>query len=577
MKVPAKERASKGTTRRLVLGGVMLVLVWRLGVIATEYFTEPRKVRELCSLRELKQDVIPNRANTRLVFCQDRAAGVGIYFCDTAGGQPRLLCEQPEKGRIGRRFTMLGWAPDDRLFACAHPEDAQDREAVLIFDGQTGAAVARVVVDSSFYQFDWLSPDAFAYATRTSVRTVARQADGSWVHQRNFPNVATNLDDFTAVSASTVAWQDRGGVWLFDLASGTSQQVWAGTTNRLVQLTHVRGTDEWLLNCRDESGQYLLRLRPQDGRTRAAGRLGGPGDFIRHARWNGEGSSYAFLTNDLAGSAFCVKTADRATPTVIPWRGGVRGVTLSGEQLLFAGQPDNEAPGIWTCDLKSETFKCVFSTAGEGLKHGLGRPSTTGLLTNSLGEPRCYHLWAPPSVTPGEEYPVLLAQEHNTWFPYFQMAAHRGYYVAVVDRPFSHTWDGDLRHTWAEDVSCLHEILAGHPNVNTNRVWLYACSRDTSGLSQLVAERPGLAKGMILFSPSALPNPAALRNQSVLIITGKADGSAAKRLAEFQDRAAQGGNAVTLLLQDGAQHMPASGTTERNRARQFARFLAEQR
>jgi hypothetical protein len=564
---------SRRTARWAALGA-LCVLAWRAGVVVWDCLHEPRKVRELAAVLEFKQDVIPNQANNRFVFCRDTPAGVGIYFGDTAGGPPRLLCEQAEKGRLGRRFTMLGWSPDDRRLACAHPDDAHDREEVLIFDGKSGELEATVGVDSSLYEFGWLNADAFAYSTRTAVRTVAREADGSWGHRRYFPEMGTRMEDFCAVSDRAVAWRDGGTVWQLDLTSGARRKVGEATGQRVVQLTCVRGVEEWLLNCTDEAGQYLLRLRPNDGRTLAAGRLGGPGDFIRNARWDGRDVRYVSLTNDLAGSAFWVQTGARPEPVLIPWRGGARSGILSGDQVFFAGQPDDEAPGIWTYDLKAGAFQCVFSTASGALKHGLGRPSITAGLTNSLGEGRCYHLWAPARVAPGRKYPLLLAQEHSTWFPYFQMAAHCGYYVAVVDRPFGHTWDGALAHTWAEDVGRLYDTLAGHPNVDTNRVWLYACSRDTAGLSQLVRERPGLARGVILFSPSALPDPAALRGQSLLIVTGQAD-PAAKRLSALQDELAKAGIAATLFLQEGAQHMPAAGRTERDRARQFVRFLRE--
>ena len=211
--------ASQSTFRWAAMG-MGVVLAWRAGVVAWDFLHEPRKVRELAALEQLKQDVIPNRANSRFVFCRDTPTGVGIFFGDPAGGPPRLLCEQPEKGRIGRRFTMLGWTPDDRRFACAHPDDAHDREEVLIFNGQTGEREAQVGVDSSFYEFGWLNAEAFAYSTRTAVRTVGRETDGSWAHRRNFPEMGTRMEDFCAVSDSAVAWRDGGTVWRLDVTTG---------------------------------------------------------------------------------------------------------------------------------------------------------------------------------------------------------------------------------------------------------------------------------------------------------------------------------------------------------------------
>ena len=184
-------------------------------------------------------------------------------------------------------------------------------------------------------------------------------------------------------------------------------------------------------------------------------------------------------------------------------------------------------------------------------------------------------MWTPPGFAPGRKYPLLLAQELNTWFAGFQIANRLSYVVAVADRPFAHTWDGDLPHTWAEDVSVLSALMAKHPGVDTNRVYLYGCSRDTSGLVELVVEQPALAKGLIFFSPSALPDPAQLRNETLLLTSGTEAGDS-QRLREFQDRATQHGNVVTLLLQPHSQHMPASGDTAERLNQQLARYLHQQ-
>ena len=576
----SKEFTRKQSTIWFVTVGFLFVLGWRALVMATQYFNEPRIVRELCSVPQFEQDLIPNSANTRLVFCQDTEEGVGIYFCDTDGGKPRLLCEQKEKAHSGRRFTMLGWAPDDSLFACAFPENKKDQELILIFDGRTGELLDKVVADQSFNQFGWLTTNSFVYSTRTSVRVVMRQANGGWAHKRYFENVATNMDNFTTVSAHSVAWRDGDGIWLFDLGSGSPDKIWESATNRLVEFTHTKGVNEFLLNCSDDAGQYLLWFNLQNKRTFNLGRIGDQQDYIRNAIWDGHGSSYAFLTNGLAGSAFCIKTEEMAAPITIPWHGGVHNLTLSGGQLFFCGNSDNQPPGIWEYDIKSQTFNCIVPSTSGPLVNGLGVSPSCGVMTNSLGEQRFYHLWAPPDVSPEKKYPVLLVQELNLWYPYFQIAANSGFYVAVVDRPFFHTWNGHHERTWVEDITSLYEIIAHNPHIDTNRVYLHAISAENSYLSWLIAERPTLAKGAILFSPTALPDlpdPTALQNKRILIVAGKVDRDAMKRLPEFQDRAAAKGNDVTLFLQDYAGHMPASGITERNRARLFAKFISDQK
>jgi hypothetical protein len=578
MTSPLLESAEKQSTLWFVTGGVLFVLGWRAMVVTVEYFHESDLVRQLCAVRQFEQDVIPNHANTRLVFCQDTEDGVGFYFCDVAGGKPQFLCEQKEKGIRGRRFTMLGWTADDSQFACAVPDNQNDQELIQIFDGRTGDHLSTVVADPSFNEFGWLSDEAFAYSTYgPSIRVVNRQPNGAWVHNRYFQNVATNnLNNFTAFSASTVAWQDDRGISLFNIDNGSAERVWESTTNRLVEFTHVSGVTAFLLDCTDDDGQYLLWLNPEDRRTYDLGRIGNRRNFIRKATWTTPGSSYAYLTNDLAGSAFCIKTAERAGPIAVPWQGGVRSFTLNGDKLFFSGNPDDHTPGIWEYDIQSQAFKCVVASTGDPLKYNVGGPPSHHALTNSLGERVFYHLWAPQNVRPGQKYPLLLAKELNVWFPYFPLAANCGCYVAIVETPFSHTWEGEAEQTWIEDVSSLYEIMAGNPGIDTNRVYLYADSTGTHFLSRLVNDRPGLAKGAVLFSPTDLPNLSNLKNKRILIVDGKRDADAMERLPGFQDLAAEKGNAITLFLQNDTGHIPASGAVERDRAAQFAKFISSQ-
>jgi hypothetical protein len=576
MNRPVEAAAARRSGLGLVVGAFVLVLGWRGCVVCTQWWNEPQLLREFDSIRQFEQDVIPNSANTRLVFCQDTREGIGIYFCDAAGGKPRLLCEQKEKGHSWKRFTMLGWAPDDSLFACGFPDNKRNQELILIFQGRTGEPAGQVVADENLYHLAWLSTNALAYSSRTCVRVVTRQANGSWVHTRYFQDVAASIEDFTTVSASLVAWRDGGGIWLFDFASASAEKIWEATTNRLVEFTYSTDANEFLLNCSDEAGQYLSRLRLGAKQAIMLERIGTQLDYIRNAVWSrtAHAATYAWLTNDPAGSAFCIKTASPDAPVTVPWHGGVRSFTLSGGQLFFLGYADNEPPGIWRYDLGSQAFDCIVRSTSGPLKNSLGQPATVRLMTNSLGEQRFYHLWTPRRIAPNKRYPLLLAQEHNTWFPCFQLAALCGCFAAVADRPSWHTWNGQHERTWTEDVGSLYELMAQNPSVDTNRVYLYACSAETFYLSRLVADRPALAKGAILFSPGALPDPSILQDKNILIVAGKADANAIKRCPEFQDHAAAQGSAITLFFQDDAGHMVASGAAERNRASRLYQFLS---
>jgi hypothetical protein len=559
----------------LAVGVCVCVLGWRLCVIAAQYTGGHAITGEVASVLQFEQDLSPNSANTRLVFCQDTEEGVGIYFCDIAGGKPKLLCEQKEKGHSWKRFTMLGWSPDDSLFACAFPDPKLDKEMVLVFNGGTGEPAGKVAVDQSLYQFAWLSSDTFAYCTRTDVRVVVRQGDGSWEHKRFFEKVATNMDNFTAVSANSIAWEDNRAIWLFDIATASAKRIWDARQDNLMEFTYSKPAGEFLLNCRDGAGQYLLRFLPDQTNTIKAGRIGPWFDYVHKALWDGQGTVFAYLTNAEGVSVFCLKSGEDPSPEVVPWHGGALSLTLNGGKAYFQGNPDGQTPGIWEYDRKSQAFRLIVASSDDPLKKVTGVSPTCGTLTNSLGEQRFYHLWAPAHVVAGRKYPLLLAQELNLWVPCFQIAADNGYYVAVVDRPFSHTWNGMHERTWTEDVMGLYNVVARQPGIDSNRVYLYAISAETMHLSPLLSDKPELWKGAIMLTPLAFPNPAVVTGKRILMVDGAIDGNAMVRLPKFQDEAAREACDVTLLFQDYADHVAASGFTERTRAMQFAKFLSE--
>jgi predicted esterase len=194
-----------------------------------------------------------------------------------------------------------------------------------------------------------------------------------------------------------------------------------------------------------------------------------------------------------------------------------------------------------------------------------------------LGNIRYYHLWTPKNIVSGKKYPVLIAQELNTWFPYFEIATDCGYYVAVVDRPFSHTWNGAQQKTWTEDVQSLCASIANKPEINTNKVYFFAYSAETYYLSDLLNRNSQLWKGAVLFSPVSLPDATGLNGKKILLIDGKDDEVAVSRLSEYQNHATALGTSPTIYILANAGHIPQSGASERSRARQFANFLSANR
>jgi len=534
--------------------------------MATQYFREPRIVRELCSIPQFKQDLIPNHANTRLVFCQDTERGVGIYFCNTDGGKPRLLCEKIENRLRWQRFTMLGWSPDDSLFACAWPDNNQDKEFILIFGGTNGEQLAQIGADQDLYQFAWFTDNSFACSTRTDVRFVVKQGKNSWEYKRHFEKMAANLDNLTAISDHSVAWQEAGAIWLFVFGAEQPQKIWEATTNTLVEFTYARSSGEFILNCSDENGQFIIRFSPGSKGIAGTERIGNQQhDFVSKVKWVDGDPRYAYvnwLNNRGHWPDLCIQTKPNLDPIRVPWEGWIENFSLSGDHLFFTGSENGKLPSIWEYDIKSKTIRCVVDGSTRESAYAKIAAPLIGAVTNALGNAKTYYLWQPAQVSVGEKYPLIITKQFWNWFPYNQIAVNEGYYFAIVDESC---------------VAALREALATYPNVDTNRVYLYESSAATAFASELIWENPELWKGAILFSPISLPDFSKMQNKRMLIIAGKDDDGQFARLSEYQNQAAASGTPVTLCFLAGADHIPNSVVSERTRARQFARFLSANR
>ena len=589
----------------LALASLLIVGGWYLLVIV--YNQAPPHWRamaaELGSLPQFKQDLSPNSTGTRLVYCQATEKGVGIYFCETENGKSKLLCEQKEKGYSWQRFSMLGWSPDDKLFACAVPlspriNAGQQEEQILVCDGLSGDPVAKISADPNLYELAWLSPHSFVSSTdyNYDLRLFEQNPDGKWVVRQISQKVAqSRLENLTAISGKSVAWQDRGNICTFDFASSVAKKIWEADTNQyqLVDFTYSKETGEFLLNCSDEKGQFLVRFSPGSKETTDAGRIGSPQDFISivkgingkpegwigawkrqglivvNVKWIDGGPRYVYEDHlsQIGGWAdLRVKTEVDETPVHVPWNGFVDNFTLGGDSLFFTGSENGTIPSIWEYDMKAKTTRCIVNGSAPWLEYAKITTALVGTVTNAFGNISTYYLWQPVQISVGKKYPVIIAKEFWNWSPYNQIAANEGCYFAIGDESC---------------VEALYNALAKNPNVDTNCVYLYASSAGTKFVCDLISEKPDLWKGVILFGPIYLPDLSYLQNKRPLVIAGRNDPfvisglTTTDRLKKYQDQAAKAGIPVFLSFLKDSGHMPNSDATERIRVRRFARFLSE--
>jgi hypothetical protein len=397
------------------------------------------------------------------------------------------------------------------------------------------------------------------------------------------------LETITAVSYKSVAWRDEGDIWTFDFEFGSLKKVWDSSANafQLVDFTYTRETGEFLLNCSDEKGQFLIRFAPDSKTMADGGRIGvsrdfislvkdiqsQPGDWIAawkrqglivmNATWADNGPEYAcadYMSRIGDWPALCVKTKAGAGLTHVPWNGFIENFALSGDHLFFTGGENGAVPGIWEYDMKAGTARCVVSGSAPWLEYVKMATALTGTVTNAAGEAKTYYLWPPAHISAGRKYPLIVTKQFWNWFPYDQIAANEEYFFAIVDETC---------------VEKLPETLAKNINVDIKQVYLYESSAGTYFASQLIAEKPDLWKGAILFGPNGLPEPSDLQDKRLLLVAGMNDGNAVKRLTKYQISAAEGGFPIALTFLTDSDHMPNSVANERRRAQIFNQFLIE--
>jgi len=185
-------------------------------------------------------------------------------------------------------------------------------------------------------------------------------------------------------------------------------------------------------------------------------------------------------------------------------------------------------------------------------------------------------LWQPPQVSPGRKYPLLIGQTQysfDAWFPCQQVAVNAGFYFATADRL---SWyDGFDK--WEPDVMALYDLLVKNPCIDTNRIYICGLSGETHLVPRLIADKPDLWKGAVLFELVArMPDVSKSHLTRIFAVSGRVVYTGdVPQILKGEDESARAGVPVQLVLQDGVQHFMRSIATERERTRQFAHFLVE--
>ena len=176
-------------------------------------------VAELGSISRFMRDPVVNHAGTKLLFVKTTDNGYGVFLCDLASGQRKLIYEEMERGSGFGDLdeSLLGWSPDDKLLAYSRHSDQWE---LAVCDGETGASVAVLPVDHFIPSAAWLTSKSFVFADSERTLYLSKPTNDQWSRPRVFKyfwddshKLANDqIENLARGDDSTVIWQ-QGGAW----------------------------------------------------------------------------------------------------------------------------------------------------------------------------------------------------------------------------------------------------------------------------------------------------------------------------------------------------------------------------
>jgi hypothetical protein len=562
----------------------LLIIGWH-GLAGLRFAHWHKIADELGSVRQFIGNLLPNHAGTQVLAVQTMENGVGLYLCEAATGKRQLLMEQ-EEANYRAAVNLLGWSPDDRLFAFSQGKE------ISICNGKSGDVLAMMHLRGTnrISSFTWVSPYIFAFIDTKQNLFMVRQLPKKWsmpslIYEpiEGQPAGENILKGLSAYGKDAVVWQQGDAIWSCNLNSGDIKKVWETKTDTLLDFSYSDEDYTILLHGQDQNGEFVSSYSLRTSQLTRLGRIGPRGDpslyapenTLLNVGWLNGRHGYAWLTGDGFGQdTLLIKTNLSADPVQLSWQGVVKSFWTDEKNIYVVGSLTNEPLSVWKYDPGSGALDCLVSDLDRPFKYAKNVVPLHYAITNASSGKLVYHVWPPINFSPPKKYPLVigmlfigdLANNQNSWQGYQEAIANAGGYFMIAPRGNS-----------TEDMLAVYDALAKNPNIDTNQVYLLGKSEGTALVSDVIASKPELWRGAILFSPVSFPDSSSIRVSRILIDCGGQDrhliDDAFGRLKQFQDSALLAGIPVTLAIHRDSGHIYRSFSAEKQRIRLLMNFL----
>ena len=384
----------------------------------------------------------------------------------------------------------------------------------------------------------------------------------------------------TALDSQTIAWGQPDCLWSLSAGSENPRllldlRAALPPNTTLVNFSYSRRTGQFLLNCDTGGALSLWRFDPNsqsapakiadnaaDGFWIDAG--AGPGEFVYANR---AANHPRLMLADSSG-----KLAQLLAPGNYEWFQ----VTPDQKQVFVLGNLTNQpVPGIWRYDVASEAWHPVISASDYPSPQARGVVTLQRALSSSSGNVTVT-IYRPANFNPHKKYPLLIGDtvvDTSIYgAPFLKGVAACGATVAVVERPY---WAGGIEQ-WAENVQGLYDQMKNDPSVDASRVYLFAVSAETYYCSQLVEANPAPWRGVLLLTPSQLPDFSGLspfQSRPKILLDAGREEQEDDRFKQYQLDALTSGVLVEYYTYPGETHFVVGTDYTFGRVMEEKRFI----
>jgi dipeptidyl aminopeptidase/acylaminoacyl peptidase len=527
-------------------------------------------VKELSSAKIIEKAPIANHAGTWVCVPHTTEKGIGVVFVNVKSQDEVVLQECASSDYQPSRLNLLGWSPDDTLFAYTWGD-------VLHFcNGITGRELGSISLTNRIQSLSWLSSESCAYIDEISQLHLVQLNNGIWSESWRKPlasdngpsrspaTLSTNMSrSLVTLSTNIVAWQTDHHIWQVDVASGETTQLFAGGTNRITNISFSKSAGAFLVtetttNRRQTSilGRVTIGA---DGST-AEFEEWTRGPSILNAQWINHGKGYAYRAIKAENTLLVIKRDHDSDRETLFQDGQVLYLFCDGEssRAYAVAAMGSEPAGMWECGANADEPQYAFSPWGKEKVDFHFQPVVAGSATYGGRHLAKFDLVPPVNFSRNKKYPLVIGTASYEWNPiahavYAQALSRCGAYVAMVE----YHWDNRTAEgvtIYTNNVLAVYDQLAANPNVDTSRVYLFGFSAGTEVVKELVEKYPGRWRGIMLMNPSVLPEAKEGTARRVLLTAGASENEG-ERFSRYQEDLSKIGIPASLFLFQDEGHV----------------------